>query len=287
MSEVTPKQTAQLYYDLGNAYTQLGEQDKATAAYLNALKLDSSLLKASYNLSRVYIESGQFAKAIKLLEALLSEDPQNLTVLDTLGYAYYKEGKRNEALTYYDKVLKLSPSNKNALYNRGMILSELGKTSEAVDAFSTLYKLDNSTNLLLTLGKLEIAAKKLPEAIHYLEAFHAQKPDDLEGLTALADAYRSEKLYDKALKTYDAALKVKPKAAKLLFAKAEILLTEIQDATNGVKALKAALDAGFKDRKALDSLVANPNLVDKQAVEGLVSSLSSGTQSSSGGAPNG
>ncbi|HUX20702.1 MAG TPA: tetratricopeptide repeat protein [Spirochaetia bacterium] len=269
---MTAKQTAQVYYDLGNAYSRLGEQDKATAAYLNALKLDSSLLQASYNLARAYIESGSFAKAVGLLEGLLSKDPENLTVLDTLGYAYYKEGDGTRALGYYDQVLALSPVDENALYNRSMILSEEGKGQEAIDGFQKLYSISTDPNLLLLLGKLELSDKKPDKGIHYLEAYRVAKPDDFDGLKVLADAYRSEKLYDKALSAYDAAIAIKPTDSGVLFSKAEILLTAIQDEANGLKALKAALDSGFADRKAINTLLANPELVGKHAIETLLES---------------
>lgn len=269
---VTAKQTAQVYYDLGNAYTQLGEQSKATAAYLNALKLDSTLLKASYNLARVYIEAGDFSNAFTVLNNLLKKDPENLTVLDTLGYAYYRKGDKEHALSYYDQVLTLSPANENALYNRATILSEEGKTEEAISTFRKLYNLKSNPSLLLILGKLEMAVDATTEAVHFLEAYRAAKPDDFEGLELLANAYRQEQLYDKALNTYDAALKVKPDASGVLFAKAEILLTAIQDQVNGLKALKAAVDAGFDKRKEIDALLANKELVGKREVEAILQS---------------
>ncbi len=267
---VTARQAAQVYYDLGNAYARLGEQDKATAAYLNALKLDSTLLQASYNLARAYIDSSNFTKAFSLLNELLAKDPENLTILDTLGYAYYKQGDKEHALKYYEQVLELSPSNENALYNRSMIYSEMGKDQEAINGLQTLYSLNSDSSLLLLLGKLELAVGKQEQGIHYLEAYRTAKPDDFDGLKTLADAYKNEKLYEKALSAYDAAIAVKPDAPDVLFSKAEILLTAIQDEPNGLKALGAALDAGYENRKAIDSLLSNKELVGKQAVESLL-----------------
>jgi len=269
---VTAKQAAQVYYDLGNAYSKLGEQDKATAAYLNALKLDSTLLEASYNLARAYIEAGSFEKAISLLEKLLVKDPENFVVLNTLGYAYYRKGDKEHALAYYDQVLKLSPANENALFNRGTILTQEGKTQEAIDVFEKLYKANGDASLLLTLGRLELSLGSNDQGIHYLEAYRLAKPDDFEGLKALGDAYREEKLYEKALNAYDAAIKAKPDSPAVLYAKADILLTAIQDEPNGIRALKAALDAGFNDRKALKTLLDNPELVGTQAVDELLRS---------------
>lgn len=266
----TAEQTARVYYDLGNAYARLGEQDKATAAYLNALKLDGSLLQATYNLARAYISSNNLPKAIDLLDKLLARDPENFVVLDTLGFAYYREGDKPRALYYYDQVLGLSSTNENALYNRAMILSEEGKNQEAINGLQKLYGITNDPSLLFLLGKLELLVGKPEEGIHYLKAYRTAKPDDFDGLMTLADAYRSEKLYAKALGAYGAAIALKPAAPAALFAKAEILLTAVQDEASGLKSLKIALDAGFSNRNSIDALLANPELVGKSAVEALL-----------------
>ncbi|HUZ16936.1 MAG TPA: tetratricopeptide repeat protein [Spirochaetia bacterium] len=264
---ISDSKSAQLYYDLGNAYSQLGDQTRATAAYLNALKLDRTLKAASYNLARVYIEAGKFQDALSILNSVLAADPTNIIALDTVGYAYYKSGDKQKALTAYEKVLKLSPLDSNALYNRGIILADLGENQEALNSLNKLYDENRDATILLPIGRIEAALGDNKAAATSIEAYLAAKPDDFDAASLLASIYRKEELYDKAIKAYDAALKLKPGTASLLFAKAEILLTAIQDAQAGMLALQAAIDAGFSDRSALARLVANPELVNKQEVE--------------------
>ena len=268
---VSPREAAKTYYDLGNAYAQLGEQDKATAAYLRALQLDSSLFQASYNLARAYVESSQFAKATALLNSLLEKDPRNTITLETLGYAAYKQDKLDVALGYYRRVLDIAPAEKNALFNVALILEKQGKKEEALVAFKHLYEVSSDPTVLSHIGMLDIALGDLPDGIHYLEAYQKEKGDNFDVLVALGSAYQKEQQFDRAITAYNAALSLKPKAADVLFDKAQILLTAIDDGTEGLKALHAAIEAGFDDKTKAKALGSSSNLVEADKVRQLLS----------------
>lgn len=267
---VSPREAARAYYDLGNAYSQLGDQDKATAAYLRALQLDSSLFQASYNLARVYVESGQYAKANAILDSLLAKDPTNTITLETLGYAAYKQDKLDVALGYYRRVLAIAPSEKNALFNVALILEKQGKNEEALGAFKRLYEISSDPAVLSHIGFLEIALGDLPGGIHYLEAYRKEKGDTFDVMVALGRAYQKEEQFDRAISAYNAALALKPASADLLFDKATIFLTGIDDAKEGIKALQAAIAAGFADRETAQALAANPHLIEPETVRKLL-----------------
>lgn len=263
---VPPREAAKAYYDLGNAYAKLGDQEKATAAYLRALALDSSLFQASYNLARVYIESAQYEKASAILDGLLKKDPKNVITLETLGYLSFKQNKLDVALVYYRRALDYAPEAKDALYNVALILEKQGKTAEALSDFEHLYKISQDRAVLAHIGLLEIALGDLPAGIHYLEAYQKEKGDDFDVLVALGRAYQKEEEFDRAIATYDAALAVKPKAAEVLFSKAVILLTAIDEEVGGLSALKQAIDAGFSDGAQARALASDPHLIDASKV---------------------
>ncbi len=268
---VSPREAAKAYYDLGNAYAQLGDQNKATAAYLRALQLDGSLFQASYNLARAYIESNQYAKATSLLSDLLAKDPRNTITLETLGYAAYKQNKLDVALGYYRRVLDLAPADKNALYNTALILEKQGKNEEALVTFKRLYAISSDPTVLPHMGMLEIALDDLPDGIRYLEAYRKEKGDDFDVLVALGRAYQKQEEFDRALSAYNAAIALKPTASDVLFDKATILLTAIDDAKEGLKTLHAAIEAGFADEGKAKALVSNPNLVEAGQVRTMLS----------------
>jgi len=268
---VSPREAAKAYYDLGNAYAQLGDQNKASAAYLRALQLDSSLFQASYNLARAYIESDQYAKATSLLDGLLKKDPHNTITLETLGYAAYRQGKLEIALDYYRRVLEIAPAEKNALYNVALILEKQGKNEEALVTFKRLYAVSSDPTVLSHMGMLDIALGDLPDGIHNLEAYRQEKGDNFDVLVALGRAYQKEQQFDRAISAYDAAIALKPTAADVLFDKATVLLTAIDEGKEGLKILHAAIEAGFSDKVKAKALASNPNLVEADQVRLMLS----------------
>jgi Flp pilus assembly protein TadD len=259
-------QAARVYYDLGNAYSQLGQNDKAATAYLNALSLDQKLVEADYNLARAYISSGRYADARSILDTILVNDPTNILARNALGYAFYKSGDKATALAEYDTVLMSSPLDVNALYNSGVILGEQGKLDDAAATLHKVYEVSNDATVLYPLAKIEFASKNIDAAITDLNAYLSAKPDDLEAVIELAGAYRDNEEFDKALSEYDTALQLKANDPDVLFQKASILLVDIQDGPNGLKTLEQSVAAGFSDRSLLKALVANDQLVDKDAV---------------------
>jgi hypothetical protein len=89
--------------------------------------------------------------------------------------------------------------------------------------------------------------------------------------------YAEDQLYTQALAAYNAALdSVDPdsQAASaaspgLLYKKALIYLTVIEDGPGGLELLTQALDAGFTDREALTQLLHHPDLTNPAPVRAL------------------
>ena len=214
-TSVPGEEAAKAYYNLGNAHVSLKEYDKAALAYLKAIELDETLVKANFNLARVYIDSGYLNKGIEILDSLLKEDPENGVLLKTIGYAYYLKGKNEEAIKAYEKVLLKSKYDENALYNSGIILYELNKKDKALEVYLRLYSISpDDESLLLNLGLLEAELKKYPEAIKYLESYRKKKPGNTDVEIALGDSYAAEKEYGKSLVVYDSVLSREKKNAE-------------------------------------------------------------------------
>ena len=100
-SEVAP-----IYYNLGNAYMELGDYEKASEAFTQAIALDETLSKATFNLAKVYIEQKNYEEAVILLEGFLEDEPENSIILSTLGYVYSLLGDDETAVGIYDQIIR-------------------------------------------------------------------------------------------------------------------------------------------------------------------------------------
>ena len=75
MTDNRSRSVAADYYNIGNAYADLGQYDKAAAAFENALRLDASLVKADFNLALAYGKMKRYDDAAAILKRLLLADP--------------------------------------------------------------------------------------------------------------------------------------------------------------------------------------------------------------------
>jgi tetratricopeptide (TPR) repeat protein len=265
---VSEQEAAKVYYNLGNAYFELDQLDKAVDAYMQALELDDSLERASYNLARVYLESGYVERGIELLEQLLENDPDNSILLNTLAYAYTLNGENTEALSIYQDVLSENEYDKNALYNSGVLYWNMEEYSKAEQQFESLYSLtpENKT-LLYNLGMLELDMENREKGVRYLNAYIEAGGEKIEAFNVLGDAYRQEEYYNKALSMYNHVLEKEKDRPQILFKKAFILLTAIGDNKAGMETLEEAVVAGFEDKEQLLELIGHPDLLNKDQVK--------------------
>ena len=97
------------YYNMGNAYADLGEHDQAIESYKQAIKLNPTLSKPHYNLGLAYAASrrtsdaaAEFAEAVKLR-------PDYAQAHYNLGVAYLQLGKKQEAEEQSRKLGTLKP----------------------------------------------------------------------------------------------------------------------------------------------------------------------------------
>ena len=95
---------------------------------------------ALYNLGVAYSELGQTPKAIAILERLVELDPMHVHGLVGLGVAYIRSQKLQFGEDHLRKALKLEPGNQWALKNLGACLLKQDKADEAVPVLEAAVK---------------------------------------------------------------------------------------------------------------------------------------------------
>jgi tetratricopeptide (TPR) repeat protein len=256
------------YFNLGNAYSGLGQFDKAAQHYRDAIRMDPGVDKARYNLATALIQLKKTAEAEGILTDLLAKDPKNVTVMAMLGWALHADGKDADALLQYDAILKLSPENQDAWYNSALILWKLDRKEEALQRLTQLLALAPADGYALYgAGSLLLSFDQPEKALEYFDRYLQKKPDDVDVQLLLADCYERLEKYSQALDAYDRAGALDVKDSRAWFGKARLLLTVIEDPDKGLSALKQALELGFHDTEAVKVLLSSPLLQNRDQVE--------------------
>lgn len=248
---------AQEFYDIGNAWLEMGKWDKAGSAYEKALFYDRTLVAASYNLARALIEAGSYPKALEILNELLSEDGDNVRLITLRAYALYRSGDDLAALDAYRRASELNPYDAATLRNLSLLLERAGRDEEALALLRELYAVDPSNDTILRrLALLEAKEADSESAEELLTAYLARKGDDLEVLRRRATLREGRELFALALEDWTALVKAQDADADAWFHVARIRLVVAGDGAGGLEALRKALDAKYSDAESAAALLA-------------------------------
>jgi len=102
------------YCNLGIAWAQKGQLNKAMEYYAKSIQLKPDNAKARYNLGNAYFAQNMPEKAIAEYRAAIRVIPDYVRAYDMLAIVLIQAGKIEEAIVTYEQALKIDPADKNA-----------------------------------------------------------------------------------------------------------------------------------------------------------------------------
>lgn len=186
------------HYNLGIAYLEAGQYNRAIPEFEAAIKLDADFIGAHCALCRAYLEQNELERASTSVTAALKLDATHqpaLLLRDTLTQAYYNKGKDHlnaerytEAISTFQKALTLN--------------ADLGQSSQVSDI--------ESKHIYAHLGAAYIGLKAYREAIDALQNAIALDADLVDAHYNLGYAYVEQGSYDKAIPHLERAITIAP-----------------------------------------------------------------------------
>ncbi len=99
------------YHNLGNIYKELGERELAISNFQTAIGLDPEFFFSYNALADLYLKEGNYREVRKVFESYLEYSPSKVDVLILLANIATKEEDLEGALAYLEEALLLDPSN--------------------------------------------------------------------------------------------------------------------------------------------------------------------------------
>ena len=206
-TDFTRQELAQEYYNLGNAFYELGRYEQSYEYYERALAMSPDLPAASYNLARLHIDRGDFPEAAAILTGLLSDDPTNLLVRESLGYTWYKAGDLRKSLDIFLALAEDYPGRAQVAYNLARIAGELGVSEMALPHLQEAVSMyPDDGGLLWELSGALFASGFQDEALGTLERYGILVSTDVEKCITLAERYFLWEYYLPAIETFTGIL---------------------------------------------------------------------------------
>jgi tetratricopeptide (TPR) repeat protein len=164
---------ARRYYNRGVLYSAKDDNDRATADYSEAIRLDPTLYPPLINRGLIYFDNNDYGRAITDFSEAIRLTPKQALAFFNRGYVYAVQGKTERAIADLSEAIRLDSSHTKSLLWRGYLNSILGNYDAAAsdlgrvllasdDAYAALwYFLANWRSGKQSAMALEVFASKL------------------------------------------------------------------------------------------------------------------------------
>ncbi len=143
--EIKPNDVA--YYNMGNAYDELKEYQKAINAYQKAIEIkhDKHDKHEAYNnMGVAYKELKEYQKAINAYQKAIEIKPDNHEAYYNMGNAYDELKEYQKAINAYQKAIEIKHDKHEAYYNMGIAYGKLGEYQKAINAYQKAIEIEPS-----------------------------------------------------------------------------------------------------------------------------------------------
>jgi tetratricopeptide (TPR) repeat protein len=278
--------SSELANEVGETFLEMGETNRAVAAFRTALAIDRSNPDARINLAGHFIATRQFSealeelhemiaagivgpkvklrqasamigvgeadRAIEILLKLLESDPKNAAYLFELGRAHMEKKSLQLAREFFARAYEQEPTRDSALYYVGRCELEFGHINEAISAFTRVSQRNPSGEYHYWLGRAmervpsDQAIAEYTQAIELDAAWSRENPDVF---FRRASIYQSRKQNSLAKRDLGVVLTLQPKQAQALSLLGRVLYDE-RDFTGAIERLNQAIAVDPKQSEA-------------------------------------
>lgn len=172
---------AQLLYNRGLAYQNLGQIDNAIKDYSKCLSLSPLTKKAYYNRALAYISKKEYTQAKRDLDRATVIDPRYAEAYASRANIYFNFEKYREAIKDFDKSLECAPKAQTYI-DKGNTEHRMGLFPQAAIDYAEAIKADPKvTKALLERALLFLCQQKYTAALRDADKYLELKGLDDQG----------------------------------------------------------------------------------------------------------
>jgi len=134
--------SADAHNNLGVAFKDLGENQKAMSCFQKAIQINPNHVEAYNNLGIIFKELGEYKKAIGCYEKVIKINPHYAHAPSNLGVVFKELGEHQKAISCYEKAIQIDPNHVDAHNNLGIMLQELGEHQKAKSCYEKTIQID-------------------------------------------------------------------------------------------------------------------------------------------------
>lgn len=129
------------FSNLGVAWYEKGDYDKAIKYYKRAVELNPDFVEAHNNLGVSYAKQGNYNQAIECYKKATKKDLNYATPFSNIGVAFYRLGYLEKAVKYFEKAIAADPKYERAYNYKVVVLMKKGDRKKALKFLKRIRKL--------------------------------------------------------------------------------------------------------------------------------------------------
>ncbi|RMH40579.1 MAG: tetratricopeptide repeat protein [Deltaproteobacteria bacterium] len=208
--EWPPRRRRHMEWDvLARLYEELGDQEKAIAAYRAAVARAPYELDTQRRLIALLENAGREDEAIAQYERVVKVAPGEPRFQLELARRYWRRGKADRAIALLDKLERRFPGDAGVQMALADLYAKWGKDDRALAVYVRLTKIEpDEVEHLVNLGEQYFQRGDKAQAVAVWRKIAARRTAD--GYARLAEVYAEHDMLADAVKTYDKAIKADP-----------------------------------------------------------------------------
>ena len=201
--------SAELYYNRGLVYHQLGEIDLAIQDYNLAINLQPGFVEAYDNRGLAYEEKGKFDFAIQDYDMGIKMNPNRSEIFNNRGTAYGSKEDYDRAIEDCTEAIALNPDAIDAYYNRGNAYLHKNELDSAIEDYNNAIKLNQSDAAAYCNRGLAYSGKsEFDLAIESYNKAIDLDPNEAGFYNSRGVAYNQRSEFDLAIEDFNKAIKL-------------------------------------------------------------------------------
>ena len=248
----------EFYYELGRAYSKIGDHDADIRWCREALRRDAGFVPALKELAAAATAKGNLPEAWEALERAVALRPNDANAFADLGNVYLRQGRLDEAQQNLQRALALDPAMPLANNMMGLAALRKGRADvaethlrEAIRHQPDLAEAHNN------LGNLLAGRKAYADAAHHFEKAVAGNPAYVEARHSHGVVLALMQSYPRAVAELEAVIRLAPQLEQARLDLADVLVT-----MGRVKEARAQLEAAAKSANPTVREAATSGLLD-------------------------
>lgn len=195
------------YSNLGLAYENYGNFEKALENYSKAIEIEPNSHLAYHNMAVALDKQGNIEDSIKSFQSALKIKPEFPEALNNLGALLKKVNRFDEALRCLNLALKFNPNYAEASFNSALIFKQKKQFEKAAEIFNELAKkYPSNIYYIMNFGLCLIEQRSFSEASELFNKIIKEHPDCGEAYLALGAIERHFGNNSQAIKLFEIAI---------------------------------------------------------------------------------